>query len=64
MTIGFLTLFITMSWKMNFEAALGGEPGHVLILTPFSVPVSVQFFTVIPLTSASSGYFPRLPILS
>lgn len=61
--MGFLTESIVMSSKEMLEAWLGGEPGQVLILTPFVVPVSVQPVTLIPLTSFSSLYLPRLPIL-
>lgn len=61
--MGFLTLCITMSWKVKAVAWLGGDPAHVLILIPFSVFLSVQFVTRMPFTSFSSGYFPRLPIL-
>jgi len=46
-----------------FEAWLGGDPPHVLILTPLSAFLSVQFVTTTPLTSFSSGYLPRLPTL-
>lgn len=45
------------------EAWLGGDPGQVLILTPLVVLDNVQFLTTIPLTSSSSLYLPRLPIL-
>ncbi|KAK1267412.1 hypothetical protein QJS04_geneDACA009124 [Acorus gramineus] len=37
--------------------------GHVLILTPFCVPVRVQFEMVNPDTSSSFGNLPRLPML-
>lgn len=64
MTMGFLTLLITKFWKIMDEALLGVFPaGHDLILIPFSVPTSVQFFTVIPNTSSSFAYFPKLPTL-
>ncbi|KAH0433655.1 hypothetical protein IEQ34_026981 [Dendrobium chrysotoxum] len=42
---------------------IGGESLHVLILTPFVVPVSVQFRTLIAFTPLSSLYFPKLPTL-
>lgn len=42
---------------------LGGDGAHVLILTPFRVLLRVQFGTVMPSTSFSSGYFPKLPML-
>lgn len=62
--MGFSTLFIKISWKTMDEALLGVFPdGHDLILIPFSVPVRVQFFTVIPNTSSSLSYFPKLPTL-
>lgn len=45
------------------EARLGVDPGHDLILIPLSVFKNVVFFTMIPLTSVSFWYLPRLPIL-
>ena len=45
------------------DAALGGDPGHDLIQIPFSVPIKVQLFTIMHLTSSSFGYLPRLPTL-
>lgn len=38
-----------ISSKLTFEATPLGESGHVLILTPFSVFVRVQFLTVTPM---------------
>lgn len=64
MMMGFLTLSITRSWKIILVATLGVDPGHVLILIPLSVFKNVEFFTVIPLTSSSFSYLPRLPTLS
>jgi len=52
-----------ISSKLTFEATPLGEAGHVLILTPFSVFVRMQFLTVTPITGCSSWYLPRLPIL-
>lgn len=42
---------------------LGNEVDHDLILTPLVVPVNVESLTVIPVTSSSFGYRPRLPML-
>lgn len=64
MMMGNLTSFMIRFWKSMADAALGGDPGHVLILIPLSVPVKVQSLTVMPLTSCSLGYLPRLPTLS
>ena len=54
---------MTMLLKSMRKALLGADPGQVLILMPFSVPIIVQFVTVTPLTSNSSGNLPRLPTL-
>lgn len=62
MTMGFRTLFTMISSNVKLEAAPLVESGHVLILTPFSVPVNVKFLTVSPDTS-SFGDLPRLPTL-
>jgi len=64
MMIGFLTFSIVMSLKLISVAAPGYLSGHDLILRPFVVPTNVQVWTLMPFTSISSGYFPRLPILS
>lgn len=61
---GFLTLNMAMSSKCKSDTVIApGVPGQVLILTPLSVLLSVQFLTVIPSTGSSFGYFPRLPTL-
>jgi hypothetical protein len=62
--MGFLTESIIISSKIMPEARLGGDPGQVLILTPFVVSFRVQWDTKIPLTSCSWGYLPRLPTLA
>ena len=63
MTMGFSTLFVTMSSKAKLEAIPTWESCHVLTLTPLLVPVKVQFLTVNPTTSSSFIPFPRLPTL-
>lgn len=64
MMMGLYTLFMTMSSKWKSEADDGdGADCHVFILSPFVVPVRVQFLTVRPTTSFSPGYFPKLPTL-
>merc|ERR1712100_277560 len=61
--MGFLTASIVISSKVMSEALLGSHPSQVLILTPYMVPFRVHRDTTIPLTSFSSEYLPRLPIL-
>lgn len=61
--IGFLTFSMIRSWKIIPVAWLGCDPGHDLILIPLSVLAKVQFLTMIPLTSFSVSYLPRLPTL-
>jgi hypothetical protein len=64
MMIGFLTFSILMPLKLISDAEPGYLSGHDLILRPLVVPTNVLLRTLIPLTGSSSGYFPRLPILS
>lgn len=54
---------MTIFWKVMLEAVLAGDAGHVFTRTPLWVPLIVQFWTVIPVTSSSFGYLPRRPIL-
>ena len=61
--IGLPAFFMTISLKCISEATPGGEEGHVLILTPFFVLLSVAPVTLIPETGCSLLYFPRLPML-
>ena len=63
MSIGFPTLFMMTSSKCRSEATPLGEAVHVFTLIPFMVFVRVAPFTLIPMTGASLGYFPRLPML-
>lgn len=63
MIMGFETLIIEISSNVKSAALLALAPGQVFTLMPLSVPLTVQFLTVIPLTSFSFGYLPRLPIL-
>lgn len=49
--------------KCISEAVPEKELGHVLILTPFCVFVSVQSTTLTPTTGSSFEYLPRLPTL-
>lgn len=52
-----------MSWNVMFIADSCGDSCIVLILAPFVVFKNVQLLTITFLTSFSSGYLPRLPIL-
>ena len=63
MMIGLATLFMTTSSKCISEATPEEEAGHVLILTPLSVLLSVAPVTLIPETGSSFWYLPRLPTL-
>jgi len=64
MMTGFLTLVMVISSKCISETVIvPGASGQVLILTPLSVAVRVQFLTVIPSTFSSVVNFPRLPTL-
>lgn len=63
MMMGLETLFMMMSSNVMLLALPVGDPGHVLIRSPFVVPETVQFFTVSPTTSFSFAYLPRLPTL-
>ena len=63
MMIGLATFFMTTSSKCISVAAPEVEAGHVLILTPLSVLLSVAPVTLIPETGSSFWYFPRLPTL-
>jgi len=62
--IGFITLTILMSLKcISIIVVVPGVPCQILILTPFPVLFSVQFFTIKHSTSYSFGYFPNLQTL-
>lgn len=61
--MGKAALSMTMSSKVKLDARSSGDPGHVFILIPLVVPVSVQFLTCIPVTGSSFFSFPRLPML-
>jgi hypothetical protein len=61
--MGLLTFSILISSKVMSEAWLGSDPAQVLILTPYMVLFNVHLDTVIPLTSSSLLYLPRLPML-
>ena len=64
MRIGLLTLWRIIFSKWIPEAVVEqAAEGHVLILTPLSVFLRVQFTTLTPVTSSSCPYNPRLPIL-
>ena len=63
MMIGLATLFMTTSSKCISKATLEGEEGHVLILTPLSILLSVAIVTLIPKIGCLYWYFPRLPML-
>ena len=54
---------MTISSKCISEATPELEEGHVLILTPLSVLLSVAPVTLIPKTGCSFLFFPRLPML-
>lgn len=63
MTMGFLTLFMTMLSKNTPVTLFGFGLGHVLILTPLVVPVIWQFWITMSFTGSSFSSFPRLPML-
>ena len=48
---------------MLVASLLFGESAHVLILTPFVVPIMMLSLTRSPFTSFSFGYLPKLPTL-
>ena len=61
--IGLPTFFMTISSKCILEATPKEEEGHVLILTPLSVLLSVAPVILILKIGCSFWYFPRLPML-
>ena len=63
MMIGLAKLFMTTSSKCISKATPEGEEGHVLILTPLFVLLSVALVTLIPEIDCSFWYFPRPPML-
>ena len=62
MMIGLPAFFMTISLKCISEATLEWEEGHVLILTPLSILLSVAPVTLIPKTGCLFSFFPRLPM--
>ncbi|KAL1200819.1 hypothetical protein V5N11_009483 [Cardamine amara subsp. amara] len=44
------------------EAIPGGDPGHVLMRTPFMVFLMMHYVTMTPFTGCSLGYLPRHPM--